>query len=218
MSIRIVMALDILPLERVKTLCHEITSLVDLVEVGTPLIVQHGLGVVQKVREWTGEAVPLFVDTKIVDAGRWETEEAARAGAQLISVLAGASAVTLREVRETAHKLGVGMVVDSIDLAPCDREKADFIDTLRPEYVCLHLSSDEAGKGEKLSERITAHPLGNTKASHLMVAGGIGPSTLPALLSVVQPALVVVGSSLTRSEAPEKVAESLRRMVDEEKL
>ncbi len=215
MSIRLVMALDILPLERVKTLCQDISSLVDVVEVGTPLIIQHGLGVVGKVREWTGEDVPLFVDTKIVDAGKWETREAAQAGAQLVSVLAGASEVTLREVQETALEVGVNVVVDSIDLSSSDRAKVDIIGSLRPEFVCLHLSSDEAGKGERLSERISAHPLGSVEAQRIMVAGGIGPATLPALLSVLRPALVVVGSALTGSDTPEKVVAELRRVADE---
>ncbi len=46
----------------------------------------------------------VFADTKIVDAGGWETEESLRSGADMVSVLAGASFFTLQEAKKFARK------------------------------------------------------------------------------------------------------------------
>ena len=120
-------ALDILTKEEVKDLLTpELLATVDIVEVGTPLIVRYGLSIVEQIKNWTNREKILFADTKIVDAGHWETNEAISAGADLVSVLAGASSYTLEEVRDTAHSNQIKMVVDIIDLSLSDQNKIEF--------------------------------------------------------------------------------------------
>jgi 3-keto-L-gulonate-6-phosphate decarboxylase len=49
----------------------------------------------------------------------------------------------------------------------------------------------------------------------LMVAGGLSPRILPRVLEALSPEVVVVGSAVTRSSAPEETLKLLRRLLDE---
>ena len=70
-------ALDILTKQEVRELLtSEMLNAVDIVEIGTPLIIQYGLLIVEQIKDWTKGDKILFADTKIADAGRWETNEA----------------------------------------------------------------------------------------------------------------------------------------------
>jgi 3-hexulose-6-phosphate synthase len=209
-------ALDILTLEQVKSLLTpELLAVVDIVEVGTPLIIRYGLSMVEKVKSWTEGKKIIFSDTKIVDAGRWETREALSAGADLVSVLAGASTYTLEEVRDTAHSENAQMVVDIIDLSLTDHSKVSFLYSLRPDYLCIHLSSDAVKKGGSLLEFSQQLPFVSSRQLPLMVAGGINVTNLPVIVHDLEPAIVVAGSSLTGAQNPDGEAKKMRRIIDE---
>ncbi|HSV30686.1 MAG TPA: orotidine 5'-phosphate decarboxylase / HUMPS family protein [Atribacteraceae bacterium] len=215
MRTRLLLALDILSLSRARELCGLLAEVVDIIEVGTPLIVCHGLPVVSKVREWTGGGRPIFADTKIVDAGRWETLEAVRAGADMVSVLAGASEATLSEVKQSVVDSGAEMVVDTIDLSPRDESKIEFIDHLLPDYLCLHLSTDVVKRGGTILDHRKVLPLTASPPERIMVAGGINLHNLREVLKAFRPAVVVVGSGLSAQENPLAVAREMRRYIDE---
>ncbi|MEI6157248.1 MAG: orotidine 5'-phosphate decarboxylase / HUMPS family protein [Atribacterota bacterium] len=216
MRVLLQIALDILTKEEVRSLiCPEVLSAVDIVEVGTPLIVRYGLSMVEKVKEWTDGRKLIFADTKIVDAGRWETTEALAAGADLVSVLAGASPFTLEEVREQTRTANALMVVDTIDLFPHDTGKIDYLRHLQPDYLCLHLSTDAVKKGKTLLDFSRELPFAADHSLPLMMAGGVKLSNLQEILQNTLPAVVVAGSSLTGVSDPGESAHSMRRIIDE---
>jgi 3-hexulose-6-phosphate synthase/6-phospho-3-hexuloisomerase len=76
---------------------------VDWLEAGTPLIKSEGLDAVRALRR-EFPSVPIVADMKIIDAGRLETECAAKAGADNIHVLAPASDATVIECIEAARR------------------------------------------------------------------------------------------------------------------
>jgi len=212
-------ALDILTKEEIKDLLTpELLATVDIVEVGTPLIVRYGLSIVEQIKNWTNREKILFADTKIVDAGRWETNEAISAGADLVSVLAGASSYTLEEVRDTAHSNQIKMVVDIIDLSLSDQNKIEFIYSLSSDYLCIHLSTDVVKRGGSLLEFSHKLPFISTRRLPLMVAGGIHSLNLSDILKSLQPAIIVAGSSITKASDPILEAQTIRRTIDEATL
>ena len=77
---------------------------VDWIEAGTPLIKSEGLEAVREMkRRWPDRVI--VADLKTMDAGRFEMESAAKAGARVAGVLGAASDATIAECIEVARKL-----------------------------------------------------------------------------------------------------------------
>ncbi len=72
------------------------------VEAGTPLIKSEGLDVVRALRKEFPEHT-IIADMKIMDAGRVEVETAAKAGANVVTVLGAASDATIAECVEAGR-------------------------------------------------------------------------------------------------------------------
>lgn len=209
-------ALDILSKQEVRELLTpEILNTIDIVEIGTPLIIRYGLSIIEQIKDWTKGEKVLFADTKIADAGQWEANEAISAGANMVSVLAGASFETLEEVRDTVQLNQAKMVVDIIDLSLSDENKIKFIDSLKPDYLCIHLATDVIKKGGSLLEFSRELPFVTSRRLPLMVAGGIHSRNLMDILINIQPAIVVAGSSITKASDPKREAQHMRRIIDE---
>lgn len=209
-------ALDILTKQEVRELLTpEILNTIDIVEIGTPLIIRYGLSIIEEIKDWTKGEKVLFADTKIADAGQWEANEAISAGANMVSVLAGASFETLEEVRDTVQLNQAKMVVDIIDLSLSDENKIKFIDSLKPDYLCIHLATDVIKKGGSLLEFSRELPFVTSRRLPLMVAGGIHSRNLMDILINIQPAVVVAGSSITKASDPKREAQHMRRIIDE---
>ncbi|HPT63857.1 MAG TPA: orotidine 5'-phosphate decarboxylase [Candidatus Atribacteria bacterium] len=211
---RFQLALDIVTWEKAKQLASSLLDYVDIIEVGTPLILRYGLSIVTEIKSLVGEK-KVFADTKIVDAGGWETEESLRSGADMVSVLAGASFFTLQEAKEVCRERGAQLVVDTIDFFfPCP-EKMKEIREVNPDFLSLHLASDAFQKGESWLEVMEKSPFLREGGYSFMVAGGISAVSLPQIMKEVSPAVVVVGSAITNSPHPEEEAREIRRIIDE---
>jgi 3-keto-L-gulonate-6-phosphate decarboxylase len=133
----------------------------------------------------------------------------------MVSVLAGASFNTLEEVRDATQLNQAKMVVDIIDLSLSDESKIKFINTLNPDYLCIHLATDVVKKGGSLLEFSRQLSFVSSRRLPLMVAGGIHPQNLLDILKNIQPAVVVAGSSITKASDPELEAQNMRRIIDE---
>jgi 3-hexulose-6-phosphate synthase len=209
-------ALDIITRQEAKELLTPgVLSVVDIVEIGTPLIIRYGLSIVKQIKDWTKGDKILFADTKIADAGRWETNEAISAGANMVSVLAGASSDTLEEVRDATQLNQAKMVIDIIDLSLSDEDKIKFIYSINPDYLCIHISTDVVKKGGSLLEFSRQLSFVSSRRLPLMVAGGINSLNLPEILKNIRPAIVVAGSSITKASDPKLEAQNIRRIIDE---
>uniref|UniRef100_A0A7V4DGX4 Orotidine 5'-phosphate decarboxylase domain-containing protein n=1 Tax=Candidatus Caldatribacterium californiense TaxID=1454726 RepID=A0A7V4DGX4_9BACT len=207
-------ALDLWEEHEALELARRLAPCADILEVGTTLLLACGLGIVRRLRDLLGGRVLLFVDAKIVDAGEEEAEAVFRHGADIVSVLGGASRPTLEGVRKVASRWGKRWMVDTIDLPLGFLEKATLLRELRPDFVGLHLPHDVAREDERAWQEVefSSFPW---RDFPLLVAGGITPWNLPGILAFFHPEVVVVGSAITRSPHPEEVARTMRRILDE---
>ncbi|MBE3068519.1 MAG: orotidine 5'-phosphate decarboxylase, partial [Chloroflexi bacterium] len=100
MSIILQLALDFLDLPRALDVAAEaVLGGVDWLEAGTPLIKSEGLEAVRQLkRRWPDHTI--VADLKTMDAGRFEMESAAKAGARVAGVLGAASDSTISECVE----------------------------------------------------------------------------------------------------------------------
>ena len=89
------LALDFVNLEQALRCAREaVKGGADWLEAGTPLIKSEGLDAVRALRRVFPSAT-IVADMKVMDAGCLETESAAKAGADIIHVLGGASDATI---------------------------------------------------------------------------------------------------------------------------
>lgn len=207
------LALDTLSLEEARDLVQRLRQEVDIVEVGTPMLLRYGLAAVSEIKNLVGEK-PVFADAKIVDAGRYETGMVLSSGADMVSVLGGASLLTLKEAKEVCEEKGAQLVIDTIDLESPSPHRVEALWAVRPDYLVLHLPSDLAREGQSFEDIMRDSPFLQRPFS-FMVAGGLRRESLPGVLRVTRPHVVVVGSAVTASPSPEREVKLLREVLHE---
>ena len=122
-NIKLQLALDFLNLKRALKVAEEAArGGVDWFEAGTPLIKSEGLNAVRELRRLFPKAV-VVADMKIMDVGRIETEAAAKAGADVVTVLAAASDSTIAECVEAGRNYGVKIEADLMEIKEEELEK-----------------------------------------------------------------------------------------------
>ena len=99
------LALDFTDMHRALGVAREAAEHCSILEIGTPLLKAEGLDAVRQLREAFAHHT-IVCDTKTMDAGRIEMETAAKAGANVATVLGAASDATVRECVEAFAQHG----------------------------------------------------------------------------------------------------------------
>ncbi len=145
-------SLDVTTLsEALETAELAMSSGVDWLEAGTPLILAEGLRAVREMRaKFPG--VPIVADLKTMDGGYLEAEMMAKAGATYAVVMARAHEETLRVVVKAGKDYGIGVMGDNLG-CPNMVDGAKFIEDMGCSHVIHHIGYDErrgiAARGEK---------------------------------------------------------------------
>ncbi|HEX2066694.1 MAG TPA: 3-hexulose-6-phosphate synthase [Candidatus Thermoplasmatota archaeon] len=195
-------ALDEVNLDRALQYAREaVAGGADWVEAGTPLIKACGLDAVRALkREFPGKVI--VADMKTMDTGAFETEMAAKAGADVVGILGAAADGTLREAVKAARKYGAKVYMDLIGVA--DKvQRAREAEALGCDYVALHMGIDEQMAGESPLQVLKA--VVAAVRLPVLVAGGLTSETVAPCVKAGA-AVVVVGGALTK--APDVAAEA----------
>jgi len=196
------LALDEPDLEVAVTRGRELIDLVEIIEVGTPLVIEYGMESVRRIRE-ACPGVEVLADLKVMDAGRLEASLAFRAGADWVSVLGLAADATVRGVIEAAADAGGRVLVDLIGCPDIPERAAELL-RLGADVICVHTAFDRQQSGanplEELSQLLEVAP-----SERAAVAGGIRPETLSQVREFA-PRIVVVGSYLADHSRPREAA------------
>lgn len=182
----------------------------DIIEVGTPLIYRYGLELVTKMKCQLKSA-RLLADPKIVDAGKLEARMFLEAGADIITLLAGASNTTLQQAAQIADELRGELMIDLIDI-PASKQgnRLDELYQIGYSCFCLHRPSDVSD-----TERLVLPDISGLSGDvRLAVAGGINFSNLDGVLDY-NPAVVIVGSAITGHQRPRKQARRFKQKIEE---
>ncbi len=188
-------AFDIQHSDEVLELVEVNGDLIDIVEIGTPLILKEGLKSVQKIKkEYPNQTV--LADLKIMDAGSLEAQIGFDAGADIVSVLGLASKKTLTSVKKTAVKNGRKVMVDMINHPFPEKEWHELM-KMGMDYCCLHTAHDDTQDGRTpLNDLERFYNLHG--GNNIAVAGGIKPDMIRKIKSF-QPEIVVVGSYIANA-------------------
>ena len=205
------LAIDCFTLEEALAITEEVSDLVDIVEVGTPLILREGVAAVRRVKEWF-PSLCILADMKIVDGAEYESRLAFDAGADIVTVLAAAEDQTIAIAGRTSEEYGKELMVDLIGVKDA-AARAFEMEQLGAHYLCVHRSTD-LGKRESG----TVHDLGQFKAvaknMKIAVAGGIDTEVLQHM-AIPKPDIAIVGSYITNSENRREAASTIRRHMGE---
>ena len=105
-------ALDFVNLHRAIDVAKQaVAGGADYIEAGTPLIKSEGLDAVRQLRDLFPDKI-IIADMKTMDAGKIEAEAAAKAGANIMTVLGSAVESTIRECVESGRQYGMKVAVD----------------------------------------------------------------------------------------------------------
>lgn len=189
-------------------------DLVDIVEVGTPVLKRFGASAITTARE-LAPGLPILADTKTVDGGALEADLVFGAGANLMTVLSVASPATLEVVAARALEHGGHVVVDTITESGRDALLPAALDDPGAfAYVAVHAPYDMRVSGRAITSHIDAVRTMHAAGWRVSLAGGVGPDTIEAVADVA-PEIVVVGTAITQADNPREVAQWMRsRMPD----
>ena len=128
-------ALDLLELKRAVQIAKEaISGGADWIEAGTPLIKSEGMQAIRALREQFPNTV-LVADMKIADTGSMEVEMAAKAGANIICILADADDAVIAEAVRSSRLYGTKLMADLINV-PDPVSRARALEAYRCRYHC----------------------------------------------------------------------------------
>src|SRR5437879_6488507 len=172
-------ALDHMQLKRAVVAAKEaVEGGADWLEAGTPLIKSEGMEVVRELKK-TFPGRTIVADLKTMDTGAFEIEIAAKAGADVITVMGVTDDATIEEAVKAARRYGAKIMVDLMRVE--DKPKrAKELEKLGVDYLNLHVSIDE--------QMIARTPLDELKAVAravsipVAVAGGLNSETVAQAL------------------------------------
>jgi|Deesub1362A_J573_1020465.scaffolds.fasta_scaffold09779_4 3-hexulose-6-phosphate synthase/6-phospho-3-hexuloisomerase len=193
-------ALDLLSIEDALTIAGEaVRGGADWLEAGTPLIKNHGMLAVKKLKASFPRCV-IVADMKTMDTGDLEVEMAAKNGADVVAVLGVASDFTIKRAVNSARAHGVKIMADLIGVEDKLR-RAKELEKLGVDYLLIHTPKDiQKVKLEKVNASL--EELRRIKQSvglPIAVAGGINKETLP-ILKQAGAEIFVVGSAITKAK------------------
>ena len=204
-------ALDFLNLNRALKVAEQaIEGGVDWLEAGTPLIKSEGLDAIRQLRKKFPQAT-IVADMKIMDVGRIETEAAAKAGANIICVLACASDSTIRECVEAGRNYGAKIEADLIEIKEQDLEKrAKELEKLGVDYIGVHCAIDEQMEGKDPFSKL--RKVAGAVNIPVACAGGINSETAPRAVEA-RAQIVIVGGAITKAKEPEQAARRMKSAI-----
>ena len=185
-------------------------DLIDIIEIGTPLIIKEGLKSVLKIKKKFPKQTVL-ADLKIMDAGLLEAQIGFDAGADIVTVLGLASTKTLIGVKQAAAKNEKEVMVDMIN-HPCPENKWNELKNMEMGLCCLHTANDDSQDGETpLNDLERFYNLHG--GENIAVAGGINPDMIRKINSF-HPEIVIVGGYIANSRNQLDALEEIRQAMD----
>jgi 3-hexulose-6-phosphate synthase len=205
------LALDLVDIPEGIALVKEVAEYVDIVEIGTPVVINEGLHAVKQMKAAFPD-LEILADLKVMDAGGYEVMKASEAGADYITVLGVSEDATIQGAVEEAKKHNKKIVVDMIGVKDLET-RAQEVDALGVDYICVHTGYDLQAVGQNSFEdlRTIKRVVKNAKTA---IAGGIKLATLPEVVTA-NPDIVIVGGGITGADDKQQVASDIKKLINQ---
>ncbi|MDR0778709.1 MAG: orotidine 5'-phosphate decarboxylase [Methanomassiliicoccaceae archaeon] len=201
-------ALDLMHLKRSVEIAHEsIDGGADWIEVGTPLIKSEGSESIRTLRrEFPGKK--LIADTKTMDVGSFEVEIAAKAGADIITVMGLADDSTISEAVMAARKYGAEVMVDMLNVRDIV-ERSKTVERLGVSYICLHMGIDQQMRGKDAPADILKKVVSSTSIP-IAAAGGITAEKVHVYVEAGA-SIIIVGGGIIKTSDITEAAKNMKK-------
>jgi 3-hexulose-6-phosphate synthase len=203
------LALDLVNIPEGIKLVKEVEAFIDIVEIGTPVVINEGLRAVKEMKE-AFPNLKVLADLKVMDAAGYEVMKASEAGADIITILGAAEDMTIKGAVDEAKKQGKKILVDMIAVKNLE-QRAKEIDALGVDYICVHTGYDLQAVGKNSFEDLMTIKR-VVKNAKVAIAGGIKLSTLPEVIKA-NPDLVIVGGGITGEADKKAAAAEMQRLI-----
>jgi len=198
-------ALDFQHLKRAVQAAEEaVAGGADWIEAGTPLIKSEGVEAVRALKKMFHSRV-IVADLKIMDTGAFEVEIAAKAGADVITVMAVADDGTMREAIKAARRYGAKIMADLMSVEDMPRRTKE-LQEMGADYICVHVSIDEQMIAHTPLQRLKE--VCNVAEVPVAVAGGLNSESVADAIGAGA-SIIIVGGAIIKAE---KVAEAARNI------
>jgi len=155
----------------------------------------------------------LVADMKTMDTGAFETEMAAKAGADVVCVLAASDDSTIVDALKSGRKYGTKIMVDLIGVK--DKVKrAKELEKIGIDYLCIHVGIDEQMIGKKPIE-ILSSVVKNTNVP-VAVAGGLNSETVADVVNAGA-SIVIVGGAITKAKDVTSATKQIKKAIIDKK-
>ena len=206
-------ALDLLNAERAIAIAHDtVKGGADWLEAGTPLIKSEGMDIIRQLREQFPRNI-LVADMKTMDTGALETEMAAKAGADIICILAASDDSTIVDAVKSARKYGVKIMIDLIGV-PDPPKRARELEKLGANYLCIHVGIDEQMHGK--NPRTVLSSLVRRTTLPIAVAGGLNSETVDEMIRIGA-SIIIVGGAITKAKNVTEATKTIKKAIIQKK-
>ncbi|WP_064206675.1 3-hexulose-6-phosphate synthase, partial [Staphylococcus saprophyticus] len=202
--------IDLLNKEDAAELANKVKDYIDIVEIGTPIVINEGLPAVQHLND-NIDGVKVLADLKIMDAADYEVSQAVKFGADIVTILGVAEDASIKAAVDEAHKHGKQLLVDMIAVQDLEKRAKD-LDDLGADYIAVHTGYDLQAEGQSPLEslRKVKSVISNSKVA---VAGGIKPDTIKDIVAE-NPDLIIVGGGIANADDPVEAAKQCRAAIE----
>lgn len=204
------LAIDLLDKEEAAKLAQEVEEYVDIVEIGTPIVINEGLPAVELLSKSISKA-QVLADLKIMDAADYEVSQAVKFGADITTILGVAEDASIKAAIEEAHKYNKELLVDLIAVQDIEK-RAKELDEMGADYIAVHTGYDLQAQGQSPLENLRKVK-SVIKNSKVAVAGGIKPDTIESIVAE-NPDLIIVGGGIANADDPKAAAKNCRNAIE----
>lgn len=204
-------ALDVKTVDDALSIMAKVAPWVDIIEIGTPLVVAEGARVCRVLKDAYPDKELLF-DAKIMDGGRSLSEMGFKNGADIVTVLGITNDSTVSGAVTCAERYGGYICADTIGIKADELPgRTRELEALGCGSVAVHTAHDMLGTIATPIEALKVIKANLTPGSGCksVITGGVRPEAMPEIVAV-GPDIVIVGSGICKAEDPAHVARILK--------
>lgn len=203
-------ALDLDSLDKAIAMAEKVYGIVDIIELGTPLMLKEGTRAVGEMKRRFPKAL-ILADMKIADGGYMEARFAADEGADIITVLGIAANETILGVKQAAHEAGKQVYVDMLAVENL-AGRAQEIEGLGVDIIGVHTAFDVQKSGRTPFDDLAVLKK-NVRHAQVAVAGGVKLETIGRAVELGAD-IAIVGGALTGAADVRAQALAFRQAMD----
>lgn len=184
---------------------------IDVIEVGTVLCLSEGMHAVRAIRALFPDK-PVLADVRIAEAGSLLSRLAFEAGANWVSVVAGASLTTVEQVCKVAREFGGQTQIELGD--SYDPERARQWRDAGAEHVIVKRSRDREASGDLTWGEDDLDRIRELRDMGFIVTvtGGVTESDLPVFAGSPV-GIIIAGRAIVSADDPRAAAQNLQSAI-----